>query len=203
MSNNTISAQRLRLKLDLSGAAGGKVQGTQADPVLWQGFDAVLEIASFLGAEVQDISNLAAVYLELKPDVASAALVTKTLLAAQLGTDLDLASWNDQTKQHARFELSGAELNQTIADPTAGLQLYCIVYAVTKDSPSKNVAIGWFKATLKSFGAQIAGTPPDPVPLAVTAAQVAAALDAKLLLPPGVTSLRFNLDGTFDLLEIS
>jgi hypothetical protein len=201
MSNNTIDAQRLRIALDGSSTGEGKLQGSSTVPFFWKGFDATLELAFVLGTTIQDISKLTAVYLEIKATVDGAALITKT--QTSLDNTLASATWADLTKQHCKFELSAAELNIALDTGAAEKQLYAIVYGVTNDEPSKNVPLGFFKPTLKLFGAQIAGTPPDPDSIYQTAEQIAALIGAKILFPAGVNAVRFNLDGTFDLVNIT
>lgn len=199
--SNPVQAQRIRIALDSSSPAGGRLQGSQTDPVLWKGFDADIELGFFLKSEVADISSLAAIYLELKESVTSAALLTKSI--TNFSNALTSTSWQDQSAQHAKFSLTAAELNRDLGEGQESKAFYAIVYAVTTGPSSKNIPLGFFKPTLKLFGASIAGEPPDVVPLAVTAEQVMQLMLMKVIFPEGVNAVRFNLDGTFELLEIT
>ncbi len=154
MSNPVLNAQRVRIKLDNAATDGSKVQGTGASPKSWKGFDVQFELAAFLINNLQDLSRLSSVTLEVKPDVESAAVITKTILAAGLNNALTQDQWDDATSQHIVIPITAAEANVDVKDYRV------IVYAVTIDSPARNVALGWFTWTLADFGARVAGTPP-------------------------------------------
>jgi hypothetical protein len=139
---STISRRRIRLKLDVAKATSYKHLdvNTSQNPEHWRGNDLQFELGICFNDTLSDISNLASITLEVKDasaEAGTAALMSKTILAADLDPTLNAASWADQTKQHALVIFTGAEANIAAAS-----NYWLVVSAITTDVPGRTITLG-------------------------------------------------------------
>jgi len=114
----SIPRKRIRMKCDAAKRTSDYMKDvfTSATPELWRGVDCQIEIGLFLNdVLVDDLSNVSTITLEIK-DAATRETLLLTKTVDEWDAGVDTAGWNDGSRQHAVFALSGAETNIDLAD---------------------------------------------------------------------------------------
>ena len=112
-----LATDRLRLRVDVEQKTGASDALRGATPIAWRSADIVFETALFFHGEVVDVSNLAALTIEIKapganntaPDAADDPLASKTVTA--FDNSLAAATWTDLSKQHVTVAFTAEEMN--------------------------------------------------------------------------------------------
>jgi hypothetical protein len=166
----TIARHRLRIAPDIKihTAATDLVAGTT--PLIWRGTDVQIEVGLFYAGVLQtDISNIASLHLQIFDGSRTGnALVTKTILAAELIGTLTAENWTSGTadKYHALFTLAYAD-TQLPLDGNGTTQqkktFWAVIHAVTTDATARRLTWGGFNLEVEEDSAQ---NDLDVVPLA-------------------------------------
>lgn len=160
MSDPILTAQRVRMALNVGVITNAVQQGSGAAPIIGKGFDVQFDFVCGLSVNnafaLADISKLAQATLQIWQSSA-APIIIKTITSFDLTATL--ADWQAVAKQHFSLTLSAADTNQAAGDYTVAL------YGVTDDSPAKDIMLGTFTLTIKDYG--VRGTdqttpPPGP-----------------------------------------
>lgn len=199
------ASAQIRLACDSASFAPPQDILTNAVPQFWRAAALQLQLGLFVRAVLADVSALTSLTLEIKalteanaaPAPDAPLLLTKTINA--FSTSLTLAQWTAGEAQHAVIDLAAEETNLP-----AG-QLWLLLYGWNSSGSRIIFAAG--KITCVETGGPSVGDPPPSTPVYLTAAETVAAINAqlavKVLFPAGVNAVRFNLDGTFDLVNIT
>jgi hypothetical protein len=184
---STITARRLRLACNLFSFDGPKDKATGQKPILWCSNDYRIEIAAFNGTPaegtlVSSFANIASITCELKakgtggaaPTPGSTPLASATIVSPAACT---YADWIADLAQHAVFEFSSAEMNQTAAD------VWLVISAETTDAPAKTITLLAGEVTLREDGYNSAGTAPVASNSAYTKAEADARYVKEYLVP--------------------
>jgi hypothetical protein len=157
----TLGRSRVRIALDTTSFGALINTLTEQTPKLWRGALAQFEIGLFVGTDLAtDLSNVESVTLEIRPasDRDGTPLLSKTLAAVSLDTTVNAATWADESKQHALFELSESDTNLAVAaEPSTD---YWLVFsAVLSEGP---VTLGGGVITIVEDGAGVGGEYEEP-----------------------------------------
>jgi len=152
---------RIRIAPDIKTHASFTDIITSAQPIIWRGTDVQIEVGLFNGgALLTDISDIASLYLEIHDSTRSGPpLVQKTILAANLTTNLTAEDWAGGTdaKTHALFTLAYLETQFSMAGFATTQQkqtFWLVIHAVTKDSPARRITWGGCEIQVEEDGAQ-------------------------------------------------
>jgi hypothetical protein len=115
----------------------------------------------YAGAVVTDLSNLTSLTMQIKASVGGAApaedatvLVSKTITV--FDATLNAATWDDLSKQHATFSLTGAEANVGI-----GKNWIILVAVLSGIADPVTIAAGPLQVDSDGYDSGV-GAPPDP-----------------------------------------
>lgn len=129
----------------------------------WRGKELAVQVGNFFAGELQSISNLASITLEIDVSQVSPLppVMKKEVLAAALDDTLDASTWDDGSKQHALFEFSASEANIDLGGQPSR-SFWLTVTGLRTDG--KTVILGYGSAVCDESNAGTAGTPPanDP-----------------------------------------
>lgn len=157
-----ITRQRLRLEVDVKIDTAASIIDviTSASPDMWRGNDTQFECCFFFGDELLSISNIASFTLEVKPKdkKTGAALMAKTLAAADADPTTTLADWEAGTKQHAQFNFTFDETNLALGSPDED-SFWLVISALTNDVPARKFTLGACVLVMREDGD---GTPVAP-----------------------------------------
>lgn len=205
MSAPQPASAQVRLACDSASFTAPQDLLTTAAPMFWRAAALQLQLGLFVRGVLADVSALTSLTLEIKalsetntaPAPDAPPLLIKTI--GSFNAALTLDQWKAGADQHVVVDLAAEETNLQ-----AG-QLWLLLYGWNRAGSRIIFAAG--KITCVETGGPSVGEPPPAVPTFLTAAEtsaaIAAALGARVLLPPGVNAVRLNRDGTFDLLEIT
>ena len=166
-----------------------------------------IELALFVNGVLADVSALTSLTLELKPlNESNQAPTPYTLPLASVTTSIfDNActseTWASGTGKHCALELTQDQLNQ---EPG---QLWLLIYGV--NTAGARIIFMAGQITGLATGGPSVAEPPPAAPLFYTAAESDARFErigggsVKIILPAGVDAVRFNEDGSFDLVRIT
>jgi hypothetical protein len=132
---------------------------------IWCGCDLLLELAVFHRGTLQDVSNLAAITVQIKPmgqndtapSAAVAPIISKTVTADAINSALTLSEWENSSKQHALVEFSGEEM--AIAPGDAWL----VIWASTIDEPEKIIILNAGRIAVRESSGGTATIPDGPI----------------------------------------
>jgi hypothetical protein len=173
----TLTTDRIRLRVDADQKTAAQDALRGATPILWRSADVMLEVGLFYNGEVLDVSNLAALTLEIKTpgaggtaaDPEAAPLASKTVTA--FDATLTAGTWADLSKQHASVGFSATEMNFALSGLAAQ---WLVVSLLTTAGKTITVAAGL--VTVREDGYDSAGTAPVLDGSAYTKAELLALL---------------------------
>lgn len=157
-----LTSRRIRAVAETAKFDSPVGQNTNTGLRMWNGsptrFDWRLDYA---GAVITDLSNLVSLTMQIKastdgaaPSEGAEALVSKTV--TEFDDSLDAATWADASKQHAVFELTGAEANVG-----TGYKWLVLVASLTGIADPVTVAAGQLVSVSDGYDSG-AGARPDP-----------------------------------------
>jgi hypothetical protein len=132
---------------------------------LWRGSDLRLDLAIFRRGILEDISNLAAVVVEIKPmgdrdtppDVEVPASMLREVLAEEFNGTMELADWENGMGQQVTVEFSREET--AIPPGTAWL----VIWAKTLDEPYRIITLAAGRIAVRESAGGTPSLPPPPL----------------------------------------
>jgi hypothetical protein len=160
-----ITRERLRLKLDPLRQEQVVDVLTGEAPDFYRAMDLAFEFGVFFNSELQSITNLSSVHLEVKydSDREGQAIMEASLSSADLNTALTLTQWDDETACHGTF-LIDAEDAALPLEGEDSAKFWLVVYAYTTASPSRKITLGAGNITCTASGGGT-GTPDATQPV--------------------------------------
>jgi len=156
----TPTSQRLRVKGDSSVFTDPVNKLTSAALGVWCGANARIEVGLYQNGSVVDPSTISTLTLEIKPlafgnkppSPSTTPLLQKVLATGDLDATVDDASWLDDSKEHAVFEMTAVEMNLS-----AGVKWF-VIHALLTSGDRITFVAG--EITFYQDGAPSVSTPP-------------------------------------------
>jgi hypothetical protein len=123
-------------------------------PEIWRGNDVKIEVAFFEQEVLQDITCFDSVNMVIKDpaNLSGGNIYTETVAYADLNRTLVLSNFVAGTDQHAAFEIPAASSRfDMLGENTRSLWL--VFYALTTDTPAKEITLGATLITVHEDGA--------------------------------------------------
>ena len=123
---------------------------TSKSPWAWNGTDLAIHLGIAQGDNVSDLSEVESLTAELKEkdNLQGLAILSKTILAAELDLTVTNETWADGTKQHAVIEFAADDINLRFSGKE---QTYWLVFSVIT-AAGKKITIGHTILKLKEDG---------------------------------------------------
>jgi len=140
---STLDQKRIRFFADESKLTSERMADiyTDATPEMWRGNDVQFEIGiGHDDAIVEDVSNIASVTLDVKPENRTgAALITKTVQSGDINT-ITQDNWDNKKAQNILVEFAGAETNIDMLGNNER-DLWLVISYITNDNPGKSLTL--------------------------------------------------------------
>jgi hypothetical protein len=142
---------------------------------VWRGNDVSFAVAAYFKALPLDMGNVASLKLQLKDkqNPTAAALAEVDLIAADITAVITDEDWTAETVQHATFDFTAAQMNQSLSD--SATKLFWLVLSGLTDA-GKSITYGAALLEIKEDNAGFADAPPIPAENYYTQAEVDALL---------------------------
>jgi hypothetical protein len=192
------SRERIRIAVDASKQMSPLDALTGQTPDFWRGDDLQLELGLFWGTVLSDVSNIASLTVEFKPNAnrTGTPLMAKTVY--EFDTAVDGTSWSNESRQHVVVPFTATE---TALDMNGAVQmtLWCVIHALTKDEPARRIVWGAGPITISEPGIGGAAGPAPGDPLYYTAAES----DARYLTKTEYILVRHQQTGRLHRVEVA
>ena len=127
---------------------------TSQAPEIWRGNDIKIEAAFFENDALVDVSCFDSVNLVIKDpdDLGGANIYEETVAYADINRSLVLANFTAGTDQHATFEIATSNSRFDMQGANTR-KLWLVFYALTTDTPAKEITLGATLLTVHEDGA--------------------------------------------------
>jgi hypothetical protein len=125
----------------------------------WSGAGAQFQFLLKRGTNLLDVSNLSSVTLTiLAADRTGSAFLTKTISGASIDNTVDATSWADGSKQHLKFDLTGAEMALPVTTGQLSTIYFLVLSGYTTDAPTDPDTFAWAQIAIHRDGVPTAST---------------------------------------------
>lgn len=117
----------------------------------WAGAGARFQFLLKRGDTILDVSNFTSITMTILASTRTgAAFVTKTVASGSLDNTVNSGTWQDGTKQHVQFDLTGAEM----ALPVTGTftTYFLVISGFTADAPTDPDTLAWAEINVHQDG---------------------------------------------------